>query len=163
MPLMEIKSRFNDSVLYSGEALTISELLENAVKDDAYLVGANLRGANLRGANLVGANLVGANLRGANLGGANLDGANLRGANLGGANLVEDIKIEQIPIQVSTPIYFVSIYDAHMQIGCKFYSLSDWWRFDDRAIAEMDGKRALEFWKKWKGPLQAICEAEGRA
>ena len=188
MPLIEIKSRFDGSVLYSGEELTIKELLESAAKDCANLEGANLRGSNLEGANLEGANLGGANLggaylRGANLGGANLGranlggaylrGSNLEGANLGGAylrgaylvgaNLEGDIKISKIPIQISTTTYHIIVFDAHMMIGCKFYSLVEWWGFDNRAIAEMDGKAALEFWRKWKGPLQAICEAEGRS
>ena len=131
---MEIKNRFDGSVLYTGEALTIKDLLENAAKECADLGGADLDGANLRG-------------------------ANLRGAYLDGG----DIKISKIPIQISTTTYHVIIFDSHMRIGCKFYSLSEWWGFDDHAIVEMDGKRALEFWRKWKGPLQAICEAEGRS
>ena len=78
---------------HEAEDNTIKKTLEEAVKNDAYLVGANLGGADLRGANLGdadlrGANLRGANLVGANLGGADLGGADLRGANLGDANLV---------------------------------------------------------------------------
>ena len=173
MPTMEIKRRFDGSVLYSGEALSLIELLENAVRDHAnlrsanlrgaYLDGANLRGAYLDGANLDGAYLDGANLRGAYLDGAYLDGANLRGANLRGAKISEDIAIYLTPISISTPVYPIMIFDSHMRIGCKFYSLSEWFAFDDHAIIEMDGKRALEFWRKWKAPLQAICAAEGRA
>ena len=178
MPLMEIKNRYDGSVIYSGEALTMTELLENAVKDGAnlegaYLVRANLYGANLEGANLVRANLVraylvranlyGANLEGANLEGANLEGANLVRANLEGANLAEGITISKQPISIATTTYRLIIFDAHMRIGCKFHSLAEWWGFDDHDIIEMDGKRALEFWRKWKAPLQAICAAEGRA
>ena len=133
MPLMEIKNRFDGSVLYSGEALTMTELLENAVKDGANLVRANL------------------------------DGASLYGANLDGANLAEGITISKKPTSISTTTYSLIVFDAHMRIGCKFYSLSEWWGFDDHDIIEMDGKRALEFWRKWKAPLQAICAAEGRA
>ena len=98
MPLMEIKNRFDGSVLYSGEALTMTELLENAVKDGASLYGANLYGANL-------------------------DGANLDGASLYGANLAEGITISKKPISISTTTYSLIVFDAHMRIGCKFYSL----------------------------------------
>jgi uncharacterized protein YjbI with pentapeptide repeats len=92
--MIEIKSRWTGAVLYSGEALSLGELLINAVKDLANLRGANLRGANLRGANLTeadlrGADLTGADLTEADLRGADLTGADLRGANLRGANLTK--------------------------------------------------------------------------
>lgn len=148
MPILEIKSRFDESkVLYSGEALTMAELLENAVKDNASLDGANL---------------VRANLDGAILDGANLDGANLYLANLYGAKIRDAITISKQPISIATTTYRVIIFDSHMRIGCKFFSLEDWWKFDSRTIVEMDGKRALEFWKAWKPALKAVCVAEGR-
>ena len=137
MPLIEIKNRYTGEVIYSAEALSLRKCLELAAKDNANLADANLADAYLSGANLAGANLAGAYLR-------------------------DNIKISQVPIQVSTTTYYVTIYDAHMQIGCKLFSLAEWWAFDDRAIAEMDGKQALKWWARWKGPLQAICEAEGR-
>ena len=81
--MIEIKSRWDDRVLYTAEnAQDIRTALEEAVKG-----GANLRGAYLRGANLRDANLRDANLRGAYLGDAYLRDANLRDANLGGAYL----------------------------------------------------------------------------
>jgi len=120
------------------------------------------RGADLYGANLRGANLYGANLRDADLYGADLYGANLRGADLYGAKIGGGIEVCRVPIQVDAITYYVVVWDAHMQIGCKFYSLADWWSFDDHQIIKMDGKKALEWWRKWKAPLQLICEAEGR-
>ena len=57
----------------------------------------------------------------------------------------------------------VIIFDSHMKIGCEFHSLKDWWRFDKKRIAEMDGKYALEYWKTWKKSLKAICRANDRA
>ena len=86
---IEIKNRFNDSVLFAHECEenTLKITLGMALKAGADLGDANLYGANLGGANLRGADLGGANLRDANLGGANLYGANLYGANLYGANL----------------------------------------------------------------------------
>lgn len=50
---IEIKSIFGDVLFeYEKENNTIKDTLEEAVKSDAYLGGANLRGAYLGGANL---------------------------------------------------------------------------------------------------------------
>ena len=84
---IEIKSRYDESVIYSGEFDSLKSALVEAVKVKANLYGANLGDANLRDADLGGANLYGADLRGANLYGANLRCANLYGANLGDADL----------------------------------------------------------------------------
>ena len=67
---LELKHKTTNTVLFTLDAKTIKDALENAVKGGANLSGANLRGANLDGANLDGANLDGANLRGAYLEGA---------------------------------------------------------------------------------------------
>ncbi|NZD50496.1 pentapeptide repeat-containing protein [Rhizobium leguminosarum] len=130
----------------------------------ANLVRANLDGANLVRANLDGANLYGANLDGANLYGANLDGANLDGANLDGANLVRaNLWVSSgnnkhiRTLQAGS--YLVSYTDTMMQIGCQRHTIAEWWNFDDRRIAEMDGKTALKFWAVWKPLLQAIIAA----
>ena len=122
MPV-EIKSRFTNEVLFSGEYASPKDAVVAAVKAGAYLCGAylcgadlgsadlcgaDLRGADLRGADLCGADLGsadlcgadlrGADLRGAYLRGAYLRGADLRGANLGGADLggadLDDTKIK---------------------------------------------------------------------
>jgi hypothetical protein len=45
-----------------------------------------------------------------------------------------------------------------MKIGCEMHSIEDWFDFDNKIIAEMDGKQALKFWKQWKKPLKAICK-----
>jgi hypothetical protein len=86
--MIEIKHRFNGSVLYTAEsAQDVRTALEEAVKSGANLSGANLSGAYLSGANLSDANLRDANLRGANLRDANLRDANLSDAYLSDANL----------------------------------------------------------------------------
>ena len=139
--IIEIKNLYG-LVLYSSEARTLKECIELAVKDSKDLRGADLTGADLTGADLTG--------------------AYLRGADLTGAYLTGETKIDKQPLQISTPVYFISIFDAHMQIGCEFHSLVDWWEFDDARIVKMDGKKALEFWRKWKAPLQVICSAEER-
>jgi len=86
MPV-EIKSRFTNEVLFSGEYASLKDAVVAAVKAGAYLRGANLRGAYLRGANLRGADLSSADLGGAYLRGANLCGADLSSADLGSADL----------------------------------------------------------------------------
>jgi len=86
-----------------------------------------------------------ANLRDAHLRGAYLRGANLRDANLSGANGINDyvkcIQIERYSITYTADI---------LQIGCKRHLISEWADFDDHRIAEMDGKGALKFWRKYK-------------
>jgi hypothetical protein len=92
---IEIKSRFDGSVLFELETTSLKLCVEAAVKSGASLDGANLNGANLYGANLNGANLDGTNLDGANLYGASLYGASLDGTNLDGAkNLVKIMGVE---------------------------------------------------------------------
>ena len=82
MPVIEIRHRFNDSVLWFGDAATVKDAIHAAIASRANLSGANLSGANLSGANLSGADLSGATLSRANLSGANLSGADLSGATL---------------------------------------------------------------------------------
>jgi hypothetical protein len=115
---------------------------------------ANLRDANLRGANLSGANLSSANLSGANLWGANLRGANLWGANLWGCS-GERNRIKSIFV---SDVYAITYTSEVLQIGCQSHKISDWWDFEDRRIAEMDGKTALTFWREWREVIRMIIE-----
>lgn len=55
MEVIEIKSRRNGEVLYSGEHESLIEAVEAAELNGARLNGADLRDADLRGARLVGA------------------------------------------------------------------------------------------------------------
>jgi hypothetical protein len=84
---IEIKSRWDSTILFTAEAASLLLALQAAIKSGANLSGANLSRANLSGANLSRADLSRANLSGANLSGANLSGADLSGANLSRANL----------------------------------------------------------------------------
>ncbi|WP_307761641.1 pentapeptide repeat-containing protein [uncultured Pseudomonas sp.] len=137
--------------------------LRGANLDGAYLRGAYLRGANLDGAYLRGAYLRGAYLRGANLDGAYLRGAYLRGAYLRGANLdgVASLwgctgnRAEVKAIQADT--WDVTYTATHMQIGCQFHTLAEWWGFSDDEIARMDSQ-ALAWWQIWKPIIQKIVE-----
>ena len=105
-----------------------------------------------------------ANLSYANLSRANLSYANLTGANLSYANLSEirslwgasgncsDIKA----IQCDTwPVTYTA---THMQIGCQFHTLKEWWKFSDEEISLMDSQ-ALAWWKVWKPILSKIIKA----
>ena len=59
---IEIKNRWNESVLFSVEASSMKIALEAAVKQGANLEGADLKGAYLEGADLKRAYLEGADL-----------------------------------------------------------------------------------------------------
>jgi hypothetical protein len=85
----EIISWISGNILFASDLETMREAVQDAVRQKAFLGGADLRGADLRGANLTGAHLGGADLRRAYLTGAYLGGAYLTGAYLGGATLVE--------------------------------------------------------------------------
>jgi len=85
--MTQIKSRYDDRVIFEKDCDSLKVCVEAAVVAIAYLWDADLRGAYLRGAYLRNANLRGANLRGADLRDANLRDAYLRNANLRGADL----------------------------------------------------------------------------
>jgi hypothetical protein len=110
-----------------------------------------------------GANLSGANLSNAYLYDANLYGAYLYDANLSGAKWRDGVAISKRPVHVDGLHWRVVILDEHMQIGCELHRLSEWRDFDDRRIAEMDGREALRFWRTNKGALLALAEASGRS
>ena len=105
------------------------------------------------------ANLSGANLSGANLSSANLSGADLLDADLSDADLWSTTgnRIEIKSLFVSE-IYPITYTAEVMQIGCKNYPIKDWWGFDDKKIIEMDGKKALTFWREWKDTIRMIIE-----
>ena len=175
---LSILSRFNASILfeYEAEENSLKITLQLAVKTGANLCGANLRGANLYGANLDGANLEGADLEGADLYGANLEGANLRGANLYGANLeganlegadldgadLDGEKLTKTPLRLNNLKWPVLISDKYLRIGCQRFTIEEWKNFDDAAIVKMDFA-ALEFWRNWKAPIIALCDAHTTA
>ena len=165
---LSILSRFDASLLfeYEAEENSLKITLQAAIKNGADLDGANLRSANLRGADLSGADLDGANFYGANLYGANLRGADLRGANLRGADLyganLDGEKLTKTPLQLNNLKWLVLISDKHLRIGCQRFTIEEWKNFDDAAIAEMNFE-ALKFWRKWKAPIIALCDAHTTA
>lgn len=163
---IQIKNRFDLSVIFECEAETLKLAAELAVKEKVNLSGANLSGANLYGADLSGAKLSRADLSGANLSMANLSRAklsranlywaNLSGANLSGANLYGE-KINRIPIQISGLKWWINITVKHIQIGCQVYEAEKWFRFTDEEISKMHGY-ALTFWKANKEFIKQAWE-----
>ena len=95
----------------------------------------------------------------ANLRGANLCDANLRDANLCYADLWscagERNRIKSIFV---SDVYAVTYTSESLQIGCQKHKISDWWEFNDRRIAKMDGKKPLSFWREWKDTIRMIIE-----
>ena len=147
---------------YLADANLAGANLADANLAGAYLADANLAGANLADANLADANLAGAYLAGAYLADANLAGANLADANLADAKWAEGVFVTKPPLQVSGLRWPVTILDTHMQIGCQLHGLAEWQRFDDRAIADMDGRDALRFWRAHKDVLMGLARSIGR-
>jgi hypothetical protein len=148
-------------VLYTHQPVDSSEMTMRHALEAATVTGANLTGAYLTGANLTGAYLRGANLTGAYLTGANLTDAYLRGANLTGANLtgatIYGVKITRAPVIIDGLRWGVTIINGHIKIGCQFHGIGAWSAFDDAAIAAMDGRDALRFWREHKAVIMALA------
>ena len=150
----QINHRWNDSVLFECD---VPDNMESGLRTRHALEKAVDAGANLSGAHLSGANLSGANLSG-----ANLSGANLSGAYLSGAKWRDGVIINKVPIQLFGLHWRVTILDEHMQIGCELHKLTDWEEYDDKRIAEMDGRAALRFWREHKDVLLGLAKSAGR-
>ena len=119
----------------------------------ADLSNADLNNANLRYADLSGADLRYADLRYANLSGADLSDADLSGADLRSANgNMRHVK------SLQTETYYITYTAENIQIGCLRHTIEEWKNFDNKQILEMDGRKALEWWNKWKPILMQIIE-----
>ena len=154
MATIKIRNRWTDAVIFECEA---PEGLESGLHMRHAVEAAVKSGANLSGANLSGADLSDADLRG-----ANLRGADLRGAYLSDAKWPDGVTINRAPLQIFGLRWPISILDEHMQIGCQLHTLAAWADFDDAAIAAMDGRDALRFWRAHKAGLLAMAAADGR-
>ena len=135
--------------------------LSNVKLCNVKLCHANLRYANLRSADLSWADLRNADLRNADLRNANLCYANFRNADLRNADLSELRSLcntigNNAEIKTVQAGHWIVTYTAtQMQIGCKLYSIEQWWNFSDEEIAQMD-KSALDWWQVWKPILKQI-------
>ena len=143
--------------LYGAE-LYGAELREADLRG-AYLFRADLRAANLfhvnlRDADLRAANLFHADLREAELFRAELYGANLRDANLwwcAGNN-------SEIKSLLVSDVYPITYTAEYLQIGCEMHLISEWHNFDDAKIKQMDGEKALRFWRENKDFILSTIE-----
>jgi len=127
---IEIKSRFDSSILFSMETENWKLAVEAAVRSGAYLGGAYLRGANLEGANL---------------GGANLEGAE---------------GFDKFPIQIGGHKHWLcTTSDGRLQIGCHVYTLEEWQEHAD-AIGRKQKYSALdiEIYKLHIGHIEKISK-----
>ena len=79
---------------------------------------------------------------------ADLRGADLRGTS-GNMDQLKSIFIDQYQIAYTSEV---------LQIGCKRYKINDWFGFNDKKIIDMDGKRALRFWRKYKELIKMTIE-----
>lgn len=158
----DVLNRFSEEIQFSAEidcgedaerSIKLRLAVQWALRNSANLRGANLSYANLSDANLSSANLSGANLRYANLSSANLSSANLSYANLRGAvgekKYIKTLQIEDYPISYTSDV---------LQIGCKKFPITEWWEFTDGQISEMDGHKAIVFWRKWEDWLRDLIE-----
>ena len=146
MTKQQIKHRHTDAVLFECDVPDdmASELYTRFVLEKAVESDANLSDVNLRGANLIGANLI---------------SANLRGANLSDAKWRNGIVISKEPLQLYGLNWMVTDLDEHIQIGCQLHKTAEWAGFSDAAIAEMDGRNALRFWRTNKAAVLALAAA----
>ena len=66
----------------------------------------------------------------------------------------------QHPVRfIQTEPYYVAYTVTHMQIGCEWHSLDDWWSFDDDRIAKMDDEHdTVAWWKTAKPALKLFIE-----
>lgn len=88
-------------------------------------------------------------------------GAYLEDAILTGGVNAYGYKFTKTPIQLYER-YRIEIWQGFMKIGCEEHLLSDWKKFTQKKIIEMEGKEAAIWWKKWKPVLFALAEAGDR-
>ena len=133
---IQVRNRFDLSVIFECEAESIKIAIELAIKQKANLSRANLYGADLSG--------------------ADLSGANLSRADLSGANLYGE-KIDKIPVQICGLLWWINITKKHIQIGCQIHEAEKWFNFTDEEISEMH-EEALTFWNDNKAFIKQAWE-----
>ena len=79
----------------------------------------------------------------------------------GDATVLGNATKTPIVIQGDLP-WTVTITDYHIRIGCQFYTIADWEKFDDKTIRAM-GYHALSFWRGHKSAIFNIIKASGRS
>lgn len=46
--------------------------------------------------------------------------------------------------------YAITYTAEYLQIGCENHLFVDWWKFTDEEILNFDGKKALDWWTRYK-------------
>ena len=128
--------------LWSGNAASLREALDQAVAARANLAGANLADAYLARANLARANLAGATLARANLAGANLaDAKGLRYAQGGWL------------LRYSWNLVAREVGEPRLRYGCEEFSLSDW---NEQLVKELCKKHEPENQNTYSRAITAL-------
>ena len=83
---------------------------------------------------------------------ANLRGAYLSGACLHGACLPNTDKI------MLSPFGWCHVQRDNIRIGCQYHTTEEWRNFSDEEIADMDSRRALDWWQTHKEIVLALAE-----
>ena len=89
---------------------------------------------------------------------ANLSGAGFSGANLSGAYLQHAVGNLREIRSIHCFERVITYSADRIWIGCKNYTIEEWWDFTDAEISEMSNE-ALERWTKWKPLLQQVIAA----
>lgn len=170
----EKMSKLNMSGLDLREAdLSFSDLSCSDLSH-SNLSKSDLRFSDLSHSNLSCSDLSKSNLRFSDLSKSNLSKSNLISADLSHSNLrfsdlsCSDLRFSYLYNTTGDGKYIKSVHDFDeyriiytddtLQIGCKSYSIDDWLSFTDREILEMDGKKALEFWRRNRNLIKKIIE-----
>jgi len=95
------------------------------------------------------------------LSGTNLRNAYLSGADLRDAYLFNCIGNQKEVITFQTEFYILNFTKEYLSIGCETYSYEKWFNFSEEEIGELDRKKALEFWKKYKDIIKTLQKAYG--
>ena len=89
---------------------------------------------------------------------ANLSGAGFSGANLSGAYLQHAVGNLREIRSIHCFERVITYSADRIWIGCKNYTIEEWWDFTDAEISEMSNE-ALERGTKWKPLLQQVIAA----
>ena len=94
----------------------------------------------------------------ADLRGANLEGANLRDADLRDVKLWNTVGNSKEIKYLQLETYNITYTSSHLQIGCENHPIEDWETFSNERILQMNGKKALVFWNKWRDMIFKLIE-----
>lgn len=68
------------------------------------------------------------------------------------------ISFKKRPIFLDGLEYSITIGDGYIYIGCCGNTIEKWKNISDKEILEMDGKKSLSFWRKYKSVIIKLAE-----